>query len=68
MRKQQGTVNNGSDIKQTLVHVVHEASICRIWGGHHNKIEMEKMLVVDSLWKRLPDHLEAQLLWKNERA
>ena len=31
MRNQQGAVNNESDIKQTLVYVVHEASICNIY-------------------------------------
>ena len=37
MRKQQGIVNNKLDIKQTLAHIVHEASICRIWDGHYNR-------------------------------
>jgi len=30
MRKQQGAVDNESEVKQTPTHVIHEATICKI--------------------------------------
>jgi len=36
MRKQQGTVDNESEVKQTSTHIVHEVTICKTWESSHN--------------------------------